>query len=120
ATNRPDQHRRYDAEYKLNDAEGIRTLLRDYDKLFQRRFEGDTAASDILLDLEDAIDAAELTALQNEAIRLIYMEDLTQQMAAERLGIERSVVSKHLTAGVNKIVKIYAYWANRGEGYCAS
>ncbi|OLF93576.1 hypothetical protein CHCC15325_1877 [Bacillus licheniformis] len=48
------------------------------------------------------------------------MEDLTQQMAAERLGIERSVVSKHLTAGVNKIVKIYAYWANRGEGYCAS
>lgn len=59
ATNRPDQHRRYDAEYKLNDAEGIRILLRDYDKLFQRRFEGDTAASDILLDLEDAIDAAE-------------------------------------------------------------
>ena len=35
ATNRPDQHRRYDAEYKLNDAEGIRTLLRDYDKLFK-------------------------------------------------------------------------------------
>ncbi|MCY8026393.1 DUF134 domain-containing protein [Bacillus sonorensis] len=120
ATNRPDQHRRYDVEYKLNDAEGIRALLRDYDKLFQRRFEGDTAASDILLDLEDAIDAAELTALQIEAIRLIYMEDLTQQLAAERMGIERSVVSKHLTAAVNKIAKIYAYWADRGEGYCAS
>ncbi|TWJ96539.1 hypothetical protein CHCC20327_0046 [Bacillus licheniformis] len=41
-------------------------------------------------------------------------------MAAERLGIERSVVSKHLTAGVNKITKIYAYWADQGEGYCAS
>lgn len=33
ATNRLDQHRKYEADYKLNDSEGIRSLLHDYHKL---------------------------------------------------------------------------------------
>ncbi|MED3000689.1 sigma factor-like helix-turn-helix DNA-binding protein [Bacillus velezensis] len=120
ATNSPDYHRRYEATYQLNDAEGVRNLLRDYNAIDSRRFVGDTAASDILLDLKDAIDAAGLTALQHRALELIYFDDLTQQMAAEYLGIDRSVVSKHITAAVGKIASVYAYWAARGEGYCAS
>ncbi|KXZ17732.1 sigma factor-like helix-turn-helix DNA-binding protein [Bacillus nakamurai] len=120
ATNRPDQHRKYEADYKLNDSEGVRSLLRDYHKLCHSRINGDYAASDILLDLEDAIDAAMLTALQKRALTLIYIEDLTQREAADEMGIERSVVSKHVTAAVNKIAEIYAYWADRGEGYCVN
>ena len=73
ATNRPDQHRKYEADYKLNDSEGIRSLLRDYHKLCYSRINGDYAASDILLDLDDAIDAATLTALQKRALTLIYI-----------------------------------------------
>ncbi|MCP6681116.1 hypothetical protein [Bacillus nakamurai] len=77
ATNRPDYHRRYEATYQLNDAEGVRSLLRDYNAIDSQRFVGDTAASDILLDLKDAIDAAGLTALQHRALELIYFDDLT-------------------------------------------
>jgi hypothetical protein len=71
--------RSLDAKYpSLNSPANLRILLGDYHALKLRRFNGDTAASDILIDLEAAIAMSGLTDRQRQALHLVYEEDLTQ------------------------------------------
>ncbi|APP15633.1 RNA polymerase sigma factor sigK sigma-K factor [Bacillus altitudinis] len=120
STNKPDQHLRYETQYKLDGSDGIKTLLADYTTLRQRRFLGDTAACDILIDLERAIELATLTGKQYEALRLVYFEDLSQTQAGAALGVSQKNVFKNLESAVSKISDIYYYWASHGEGYGGS
>lgn len=117
ATNKPDQHRQYDARYALDNAEGVRRLLADYHALKQRRYAGDNAASDILIDLQTAIERADLTDRQRQAMRLVYCEDLTQTDAGARMGVRREAVKRHITVATTKIARVYESWCRRGEGY---
>lgn len=104
----------------LNNAQGLRILLSDYHALKNRRFQGDTDATVILLDLANAIELANLTARQRQAITLVYGEDLTQAEAGERLGIAQNTVSEAVERALENIAEVYWYWAEHGEGYCVS
>lgn len=120
ATNKPDHHRQYDARYALDNAEGVRRLLSDYHALMQRRYAGDNAASDILIDLQTAIERAGLTDRQRQALELVYGEDLTQTDAGERMGVRQDVVNRHIAIATTKIARVYESWCRRGEGYVLS
>ncbi|WP_024427725.1 DUF134 domain-containing protein [Bacillus safensis] len=117
STNKPDQHLRYETQYKLDNPDGVKALLADYTTLRQRRFLGDMAACDILIDLNRAIELASLTGKQYEALRLVYFDDLSQTQAGVAMGITKQNVHKYLDTCVVKIADIYYYWASHGEGY---
>jgi hypothetical protein len=101
----------------LDRPENLRILLSDYHALLLRRFNGDTAASDILIDLYRAIELAKLTERQSEALRLVYEEDLTQEEAGKLMGINRIVVLEHVEKAIEAISEVYYYWSHHGEGY---
>jgi RNA polymerase sigma factor (sigma-70 family) len=70
-----------------------------------------------LIDLESAIEMAQLTGRQSEALRLVYAEDLTQEEAGKRLGIAQKNVSEALDRALENISEVYWYWARHDEGY---
>lgn len=94
-----------------------KAILRNYHALEARKYVGDLDAICTLVDLERAIAKAELTARQAEALRLVYIEDLTQKSAGERMGIEKSAVSRLIERSVSNIDEIYAYWAFHENEY---
>lgn len=101
----------------LDTAAGVRILLGDYHALKERRYCGDTAASDILIDLQTATERAGLTDRQRQALRLVYVEDLSQVSAAERMGATKQTINRLVNVGTAKLARIYEYWARKGEGY---
>lgn len=101
----------------LNHPLGVRMLLADIHALNSRQYNGDYAATDILTDLGVAIAKAGLTEKQRQAIALVYGQDLTQQQAAETVGVRRETVNRLLTVAETKIARVYEYWARHGEGY---
>ena len=93
--------RNIDAKYlALDQPANLRILLSDYHALLLRRFNGDTAASDILIDLAKAVELARLTERQSEALRLVYEMDLTQEEAGRAMGIGR--INKLTAKGATK------------------
>jgi DNA-directed RNA polymerase specialized sigma24 family protein len=113
------QERSLDAKYPaLDNPQNVRILLGDYHALKLRRFNGDTAASDILIDLTKAIAMAQLTDRQGQALRLVYEEDLTQEEAGKRMGgLAKDAVNHLLDRAIEAISEVYYYWAHHGEGY---
>jgi DNA-directed RNA polymerase specialized sigma24 family protein len=112
------KERSLDAKYPaLDNPANLRILLSDYHALINRQYQGDYAAVDILVDLRKAVQLAELTGRQSEALRLVYEEDLTQEEAGRRMGIGQDVVSYHIDRAAEAISEIYYYWSRHGEGY---
>jgi DNA-directed RNA polymerase specialized sigma24 family protein len=113
------KERSLDAKYPaLDNPQNLRILLGDYHALKIRRFNGDTAASDILIDLATAIAMAQLTGRQSEALRLVYEEDLTQEEAGKRMGgLAKDAVNHLLDRAIEAISEVYYYWSRHGEGY---
>ncbi|RJE90683.1 RNA polymerase subunit sigma [Paenibacillus sp. 1011MAR3C5] len=102
--------RRYAQEYALNTSTGVKQLLRDQHRISARRGRGDMSASDILIDLNTAIQIAGLTNRQREAVAWIYENDATQQAAAEMMGIRKDSVKDLVAAGVERITAIFVQW----------
>jgi DNA-directed RNA polymerase specialized sigma24 family protein len=111
------QHRAYEQRYALDNADGVRLLLSDYHALVSRQYQGDYAATDVLIDLHTAIERAGLTDRQRQAIALVYFEDLTQADAGKLMGVRQDTVSKLVKSALAKIAAVYEKWAWRGEGY---
>ncbi|WP_262011288.1 sigma factor-like helix-turn-helix DNA-binding protein [Bacillus licheniformis] len=109
--------REFEAAYALDNAEGVKTLLSDYPKFVSRKRLGEYEAAEVLLDLHNAIELADLTGRQREAVRLVYFEDLTQVEAGKRMGITRGAVARYIAFAAEKIADIYYYWAGHNEGY---
>lgn len=101
------KERTYSVKYALNTAAGVKALLRDRHRISSARFKGDTAASDILLDLNSAIYNAGLTERQTEAVALISGFDLTQNEAARVMGIKRQAVAKMYDEAAEKLAEVY-------------
>jgi DNA-directed RNA polymerase specialized sigma24 family protein len=109
------RHRQYTVKYALNTAEGVGRLLRDMHRLRSARFErGDYAASDILLDLDTAIQRANLTVRQRQAVYYCYEEDMRQVDAAKAMGCAQKNVSEAADRAVEAIAAVYNGW-NYGE-----
>ena len=102
--------RAYEIKYALNDAAGVKALLRDRRRISSARFRGDYAASDILIDLHSAMNSAGLTERQTEAIAWVYGADLTQAKAAEIMGVARQVVTEFIDEATYKIADVYRRW----------
>lgn len=104
----------YEVKYALNSAAGVKKLLRDRHYVSSARYNGDTDASAILIDLHSAINSAGLSATQTEAVALVSGMDLTQQEAAKVMGITRQAVAQSYDAACEKIAAVYERW-NYGE-----
>lgn len=102
--------RKYTQTYALNTQAGVKRLLRDRHRIASRRFSGDTAASDVIIDLHSAINSAGLTDRQAEAVAWVYGADVTQQRAAEIMGIAQKNVSEYVDIAVERIAAVYARW----------
>ena len=88
-----------------------KAILRNYHALTERQYKGDTDAICTLVDLGNAIATAKLTDRQTEALTLVYVEDMTQKSAGERMGIERSALTEHLKTALDEIDEVYESWA---------
>jgi len=102
--------RKYTETYSLSTASGVKRLLRDRHRIGARRYKGDTAASDILIDLHSAINSAGLTDRQTEAVAWVYGADVTQAKAAEIMGITREGVKSFVEEATSKIADVYKRW----------
>jgi DNA-directed RNA polymerase specialized sigma subunit len=88
-----------------------KAILRNYHALTERQYKGDTDAICTLVDLGNAVRLAKLTDRQTEALTLVYVEDMTQKSAGERMGITREVVKEHADIAVQAIEDVYEMWA---------
>jgi DNA-directed RNA polymerase specialized sigma24 family protein len=112
------KERALDARYPaLDSPANLRILLSDYHALKVRQYQGDYSAVDVLVDLRKAIEMAGLTDRQRQALRLVYEEDLTQEEAGKRMGVNRIVVLEHVEKAIEAISEVYYYWSHHGEGY---
>jgi DNA-directed RNA polymerase specialized sigma24 family protein len=100
--------------YTLSTAQGVRSLLRDRHALHALRFNGDTDASAILIDLHSAMNTAGLTERQTEAIAWVYGRDVTQTEAARIMGVTREAVSQFISLACERIAAVYERW-NYGQ-----
>jgi RNA polymerase sigma factor (sigma-70 family) len=78
---------------------------------------GDYDAVVLLADLQKAVQMAQLTGRQSEALRLVYEEDLTQEEAGKRMGIAQNSVSEAADRAIEAISEVYWFWSRHGEGY---
>jgi DNA-directed RNA polymerase specialized sigma subunit len=78
---------------------------------------GDYDAVILLTDLRKAVEMAGLTGRQSEALRLVYEEDLTQEEAGKRMGLDKRGVNNLLDRAIESISEVYWYWSRHGEGY---
>lgn len=105
------EHRLYEQSYSFYTEKGIGRLLKDFHKLKIRAYErGDLAAVDIRIDLQKAIELANLTDKQKQALDLLYNHDLSLKEAAAILGVDDSTLSRTRKAALNKIAKVYREW----------
>ncbi len=102
--------RSYSVKYSLNDAAGVKALLRDRHRISSARFRGDYAACDILVDLHSAINSAGLTDRQTEAIAWVYGADITQAKAADLMGIAQPTVAEAIESAAEKMAAVYRRW----------
>ncbi|MED2615444.1 hypothetical protein COF41_25695 [Bacillus toyonensis] len=110
-------HRRIEHNYALDNPKSIDLLLRHLPYIKERRFNGDYAASDILIDLETAISQADLTDRQHQVLRLVYFEDMKQRDVAISLGITAPTVNLYKRLLAQKIAAVFESWARKNEGY---
>ncbi|MGY6667035.1 sigma factor-like helix-turn-helix DNA-binding protein [Bacillus cereus] len=110
-------HRRIEQEYALDNPKSIDLLLRHLPYMQERRFNGDYAASDVLMDMETAISQADLTDRQRQVLRLVYFEDMKQRDVAISLGITAPTVNLYKRLLVQKIAAVFERWAWEDEGY---
>lgn len=88
-----------------------KAVLTNLHGLRQRRFVGDYSASDTLIDFEKAVELAQLTKRQSEAIRLIYDVGLTQKNAATIMDIEPNTLNELLKRATEELDEVYEMWA---------
>lgn len=84
-------------------------FIGDLYSLYEARYYGKYSVSDDILVLDKAIQQAELTPRQTDAIRLIS-EGYEQSEVAELTGISQQMVSKHFHAAIRKIAEVYERW----------
>lgn len=100
----------YEVKYVLNDAAGVKKLMRDRHHISSAQFLGDYNAVDTLVDLNSAISSAGLTERQTESIAWVYGADLTQAEAAKAMGISQPTVKQSVDEAAEKIATVYRKW----------
>lgn len=90
--------------YPLSSPEGVRALFENIHHVREARYtRGDYDATNLLIDFQDAIQSARLTARQQQAITLMYEQDLRQEDIVPIMLISQQAVSIHVTQAIKKI-----------------
>ncbi|MDF9625230.1 sigma factor-like helix-turn-helix DNA-binding protein [Bacillus cereus] len=110
-------HRCIEQNYALDNPKSIDLLLRHLPYMQERRFNGDYAAPDILIDLGTAISNADLTDRQRQVLRLVYFEDMKQRDVAISFGITAPTANLYKRLLAQKIAAVFESWARKNEGY---
>ncbi|MCU5516138.1 LuxR C-terminal-related transcriptional regulator [Bacillus wiedmannii] len=110
-------HRRIEHNYALDNPKSIDLLLRHLPYMQERRFNGDYAASDVLMDMETAVANADLTDRQRQVLQLVYFEDMKQRDVAISLGITAPTVNLYKRLLAQKIAAVFERWGWEDEGY---
>lgn len=108
---RTDAHRKYNDRFPYETTKGVKKLLRQAQRLSDARYErADFAAADILIDLQSAMRAAELTEVELHVIIELYVKDNTQEAVGAPLDIKQRDVSRIATSACEKIAGVYKRW----------
>lgn len=92
-----------------------RAILTNYHALTERQYVGDTDAICALLDLASAVEKAELTDRQAQALRLVYGEGMTQKDAGLAMGLKQDAVSHLLRRATASIQAHYEKGRNNDD-----
>lgn len=104
------RERKYEARYPLDNPFGVRHLFEDYGKLENlARKESDFDALIVLMDFEQALVEAKLTTKQKEALFLVFIAKLTQEEAAEEVGITQPSLNERLDSAINRVAISQGY-----------
>ena len=96
--------KRLDDAYPIDTPKGVHALLSHIHRIREGRFtRGDYDASILLIDFEQSLEEAKLTARQMQIIGLVFELDLYQEEAANILGITQQAISDHVSALVRRI-----------------
>ncbi|MFZ4454313.1 hypothetical protein [Salibacterium aidingense] len=112
-----EKERALEARYALDSPAGVRKILRDYHALLERQYKGDYDAVVILNDLQRAVDQAQLTRRQRQAVYYVYVRDLTQSDAGKAIGVAQHSLAGLLARAEAEIAAVFEAWAWQDEGY---
>lgn len=108
---RSDGHRKYSDRFPYETTKGVKKLLRQAQRLSDARYErADFAACDILLDLESAMRAADLTPLELHVVLELYVKDNTQEHVGRSMNITQRQISRIATSACAKVAGVYKRW----------
>lgn len=88
-----------------------KAVLSNIHALKERRYKGDLAASDALIDFECALKLAKLTARQAEAIRLVFDVGMKQKDAAAQMGVSQPTLAEFIAKATEELDEVYEMWA---------
>ena len=96
--------KRLDDAYPIDKPKGVHALLLHIHHIRESRFtRGDYDASILLIDFEQSLEEARLTARQKQIIEMVFELNLYQEEAANILGISQQAISNHVNASVRRI-----------------
>ena len=99
--------KRLDDAYPVDTQKGVLAILSRIHYIREGRFaRGDYDASILLIDFEQSLREAKLTARQRQIIDLVFEQDMYQEEAANILGISQQTVSVHINALVKRIAAV--------------
>lgn len=88
----------------------VRRLLAQYNEIKERRYAGDYDAVDTTVDMDIAIERAEMTDKQREAFVKVFIEGGEQKSVAKALGISEPALTYRLAFAVSKLASIFEAW----------
>lgn len=102
---------RLEQRYALDTRKGVHRLLKDIHEIAALPYEkGDFSAIDILLDLNRAIQEADLTYRQRQSIYYYYVKDMEQKDVAAIMGIDESTETRHRQGALKRIAQVFKKW----------
>lgn len=105
-----EKDRKYTVTYALNSGAGVKSLLTGRQRIHVARFTGDTAASDVLIDLTNAILNAGLTDRETLAVAAYSGWELTYTELGRVLDVTRQTATEILNGAADKIAAVYKRW----------
>ncbi|TDQ37666.1 ECF-type sigma factor [Aureibacillus halotolerans] len=88
---------------------GIRRLLQDWYVFQERQYKGDYAATDLLIDLADAMQKAKLTESQERSLQLIHMIGFSATEAGIMMKCSRQSATRNAERALGKVANAWAW-----------
>lgn len=103
------------SEINLDSVDGVYAVLQNLHAIrTYSESQSDYYATDILADIELAIQNVKLSKRQREILDLVFEQELTQCEASEVLGISQQAVSQHINTIVQRVAD-YEWGKHRGN-----